>query len=59
MSSHMIKEQAIKKGLINVTVNRPPKDAWFEMRVYDLVDGSEVLSEDTEKHTASPIKLLL
>jgi hypothetical protein len=34
-----------KEGLINVTVNRPPKDAWFEMRVYDLKDGSEVLTE--------------
>lgn len=34
-----------KEGLVNVTVIRPPKDAWFEMRVYDHIDGSEVLTE--------------
>ena len=34
-----------KEGLINVTVNRPLKDAWFEMRVYNQNDGSEVLRE--------------
>lgn len=34
-----------KEGQIDVTVNRPLKDSWFEMRVYNLKDGSEVLRE--------------
>ncbi len=34
-----------KDGQIDVTVNRPLKDAWFEMRVYNLKDGSEVMRE--------------
>lgn len=34
-----------KEGQIDVTVNRPLKDAWFEMRVYNQNDGSEVLRE--------------
>ncbi|WP_325630623.1 hypothetical protein [Methanospirillum sp.] len=48
IETHVIsydKRTGDKEGLINVTVNRPPKDAWFEMRVYDLKDGSEVLTE--------------
>ncbi len=34
-----------KEGQVDLTVNRPPRDAWFEMRVYNLQDGSEVLTE--------------
>ncbi len=34
-----------KEGQIDVTVNRPLKDAWFEMIVYNMKDGSEVLRE--------------
>jgi len=34
-----------KEGQIDLTVNRPPRDAWFEIRVYNLQDGSEVLTE--------------
>lgn len=34
-----------KDGQINVTVNRPLKDSWFEMRVYNTKDGSEVMRE--------------
>jgi hypothetical protein len=34
-----------KEGQVDVTVNRPLKDAWFELRVYNQMDGKEVLSE--------------
>ncbi|MDD1729117.1 MAG: hypothetical protein LUQ50_08605 [Methanospirillum sp.] len=34
-----------KEGQIEITVNRPLKDAWFELRVYNQKDGSEVLRE--------------
>lgn len=34
-----------KEGQIDVTVNRPLKDAWFEMIVYNMKDGSEILRE--------------
>lgn len=33
-----------KEGQIDVTVNRPLKDAWFEMRVYNQ-DGKEITRE--------------
>lgn len=34
-----------KEGQIDVSVNRPLKDSWFEMRVYNQRDGSEVLRD--------------
>ncbi|HWQ66919.1 MAG TPA: hypothetical protein VN372_08620 [Methanospirillum sp.] len=34
-----------KEGMVDISVTRPLKDAWFEMRVYNQADGSDVLSE--------------
>jgi len=34
-----------KEGQLEVVVKRPLKDAWFELRVYDQKDGSEILRE--------------
>jgi hypothetical protein len=34
-----------KEGQIEITVQRPLKDAWFEMRIYDEKDGSIIMKE--------------
>lgn len=34
-----------KEGQIDITVKRPLKDAWYEIRVYNQRDGSEIVRE--------------